>query len=89
MTKKEIVNEFIRLFGHLTSLEPGSDEYQKTLDQMQKFDLIFKGETKLNRVLKNPALLNVIGTSLGLGMVLYHERAEVITSRAFGWLRFR
>ena len=89
MNKVEIGDEFGRLFEHLTSVEPGSDEYGKALDQMMKFDAVFKGETKADRILKNPALLQVIGSSLGLAMVLYHEQAHVITTRAFGWLRFR
>ena len=89
MNKVEIGDEFGRIFEHLTDAEPGSKEYGEMLDHMQKFDSIFSGETKADRILKNPALLQVIGSSLGLAMVLYHEQAHVITTRAFGWLRFR
>ncbi len=85
-------HEFSRLLKSLSELEPETDEYAKMLEKFQKFADVAKpyfkeDKSRFDRFLDNPALVGVVGNLLGMFLVLNYERAEIITSRAFGWIR--
>lgn len=89
-------NEVDRLIEELAQLKPGTDEHNLVLGQLQKMITMTyalkeleKEETLLDRLLKSPGVISGLFTLGATAMVLYHERAEVITSRAFGWIRFK
>ena len=88
--------EFDRLVDHIETVLPGTDEYDKVLRQMNQIihmqEQIYKRPDMQSRwdwFFKNQALVGGVFTLIGTGAVLYHERLDVITSRAFGWLRFK
>ena len=89
------VKELARLEEHLKTLKPGSDEYDKTLDQITRFVHVMKQfplwpvESKLSRFFNNPALINATAMTVVAFVTLYHERLEIVTSRAFGFIRFK
>jgi len=92
---KQELDEYIRLCDHLVTLKPGTDEYDKSLNQLNSFVHLMKqlplypAESMLDKILGNSALLNVGGMLLVAGATLWHERLGIITSRAFGFVRFK
>ncbi len=93
-----IDRELTRLEEHIKTVEPGSDEYDRTLRQIQDFlhlqNQLLQSyervdESRLDKILKNPAFVGGVFSLLATGWVLHHERLDVITSRAFGWIRFK
>ena len=84
--------QFDRLLLTLNTLEPGSDEYQKVLDQINTFVHIDERlhpqePSRLDKILANPALLGLFG-NLTLGvLILNYEKLDIITSRAFNLIR--
>jgi hypothetical protein len=88
-------NEYERLLEHLKTLEPGSDEFDKTLDQINKIIHVMKqfplrpAKSWLEKFIDNPALVNATAMVLVAFVTLYHERLEIVTSRVFGFVRFK
>lgn len=86
--------QYDRLLTKLNSLEPGSEEYQKILENVNTLAHIDKvlhphEPSIMEKILANAPLVGGIFSLAATGMVLYHERLDVITSRAFGWIRFK
>lgn len=85
--------EMSRVLVKLDSVEPGTPEYKTTLEELSQIANIYMMtredfvESRIDRLLKNPAFLGMVGNLVLAGMILYHERAEIITSRAFGLVR--
>jgi hypothetical protein len=75
--------EMTRLYGVLENLEPHTDEYKKTLQMLVGIQNLIP---KQEMVLSADAILGAVVNLTGIGMVLGHERAHVITSKAFGWI---
>lgn len=69
----------------LKNLTPGTDEYTKGVDQLTKLyaardSLKEKPRWSLDALV--PAFVNL----LGIGMILGHERAHVVTSKALSFV---
>ena len=92
---ENLVEEYMRLEEHLKTLKPGSDEYDKTLAQMNTYVHLMKqfplwpAKSWWQRFIENPALVNATAMTLVALATLYHERMEIVTSRVFGWVRFK
>ena len=90
----DLWNEFDRQIKHIKNVEPGSPEYDKSLSQIGEIvhiqNKILEREefvSKMEKLLRNPALVGAVA-QLGMTLlVINHERLNVITSRAFGWIR--
>ena len=84
--------QYDRMVSELENLEPGSEEFNKTLQQLGQIVKLMKEiepESTIDKIMGNAVLVNLIGT-WGLGFLLMnHERAHVITSRVGSWLRTR
>ena len=90
----DIWTESGRLMEHIKTVEPGTEEYDAVLseiiDLIQLQDTVTKRpewSSWMSKFVNNPMLVSgvfTLGTTL---IVLYFERAEIITSRAFGWIR--
>ncbi len=86
--------EIERLLVELKSAKPGNDEYKEILEQVNNLihidDKLHEKEVKesrLDKVLANPALLGLIGNlSLAL-LILNFERANIVTTRALSLIR--
>ena len=91
--------EYKRLKDKLETLEPGTDAYDKTLDQFNKLVHMMikldddvrrkKPKSKLSQFVENPALVSATGMLILGFATLYHERVEIITSRVFGMVKFK
>lgn len=69
------------LAGHM----PEDDEYAKTTDQIEK--LMKMRETHKSKKRVSPDTIAVIAANLGgIIIVMYHERANVIATKAFSSL---
>lgn len=76
--------EIIRVHAVLEKLDPNSKEYQDVLGRLV---VLYHQKPKREPVFSGDAILGAAVNLLGLGAVLGHERAHVITSKAFGWIK--
>lgn len=91
----EIRRELSRLTEHIARVRPGTDDYDSVLKEIN--DLVHientllgrAPESRLDTILKNPAFVGGVFSLIATAGVLYHERLEIVTSRAFGWIRFK
>ncbi len=90
----DVWRESGRLMKHIETVKPGTDEYDKVLREIMDLihiqDTVMKRpewESRISKFVNNQALVGgvfTIGTTL---LVLHYERLEIITSRAFSWIR--
>jgi hypothetical protein len=89
----ELKDEAERIVAELPNHEVGSKEHTQALNALDKVLSLIPPEEKeeswLDRILKNGPLVTGIFGTICTGAVLWNERAEIITSRAFSWIRFR
>lgn len=64
--------------------KPGSDEYQKLLDQLVKLEQIKKDNRPDRLSIDTKAA--IFANLAGLGLIMNHERAHVITTKAWALL---
>jgi hypothetical protein len=86
--------ELNRLAAHIATVEPGTDEYDRVLKNYNDIIHIQNSilgrkefDSRMDVLLKNPALLGVIGNLAIAVLVLNFERLGIITSRAFNFIR--
>lgn len=76
-----------RIVERLGQTDLGNNDYEKLLKHLQILNHIEQSEEKpkkwWQKIVDNPALVSSLTTIGGTAMVLYHERANVITSKAF------
>lgn len=85
MSNNELDKEISRLLAELEQLPPGDEKYSIILANLKGlYDL--KGKSPLGRIDIN-IVAGIIGNFLITGMVLYHERFHVITTRAGSFWR--
>ena len=80
-----VKEEIERLIAEMTELPTTSPLYQSNLDAIQKLTpLLPKQQSK---VPSTDVVVGSLTNLLGIGAVLHHEKMNVITSKAFGWIR--
>lgn len=80
-------NEVIqRLLNALADQEPGSEEFDSILDQITKLHAL-KPEKSVRKPVSYDTILLVVSNLLGIGMVINHERLNVITTKALGFVK--
>ena len=96
----KVCNEVNRLASMLEHLEPGP-EYDETVTRIKNLlelefqakkvnELILPNEISiLEKILNNGPLLNLIGGVAGTLLVINHERLNILTTRAFSFIRFK
>lgn len=85
-----LVDEAVRIVNAMEDMDLGSDEYQRALVSLEKIhDMVPEEVPWYDKILKNGPLVSGIFGGIGTCLVLYNERAEIITSRAFGWIRWK
>lgn len=77
--------EIIRLHESLTDLPPESKEYAATVDQLLKLAK-HKEETTSKRRVSTDTLVVAGANLLGIAMIIGHERVNVITTKAIGFV---
>jgi hypothetical protein len=88
-------NEADRLWNELGEQKPGTDPYNKVMEQIQA--LMDIQDTLLNRVeppwyreiLTSPVFIGGVIQLVATVVVVNHEQVGVITSKAFQWIRLR
>lgn len=88
-------DEFERLYAELRELKPGTGAYNQVLENINVLSHIEQrhkeepAKSKMDKFLNNGPLVSSVFMSVLGFATLYHERAEVITSRIWSWIRFR
>jgi hypothetical protein len=94
--RQYVIGQTESLSEQLNSLEPSSKEYEQVLGRLETFvrlrlDLVVNNlkptPSVVERILANPALVGVLGNLALTLLILNYERTEVITSRAFSFIR--
>lgn len=63
----------------------GTDEYSTQSEELER---LFKARSYIaNRFIDPNTLLTIGANILGIILIMSYERANVITSKAFGWIR--
>lgn len=84
VVKTELDEVIDQIVASIKDDHPESEEFDKKTDQLVKLYKL-KAETKPARV--SPDTLAVIAANLtGIMMIVGHERANVVTSKALGFL---
>ena len=91
-----VIEQTDSLSAYLDTLDPKTDEYAQVLRRFETFvrlrlDLAVNNlkpkPSALERVLTNSALVGVLGNLMITLLILNYERAEIVTSRAFNFVR--
>lgn len=78
---QRVINE---LCLQMLEIQPGTEEYVKMADQLVR--LLKLQETRLPKPISRDTLILVAGNLAGIVLILIHERAEVITTKALGFV---
>lgn len=93
-TKKTDINQvglkmcIDRLFAKMDDVDPTSEEYAAMVDQMDTLYKLREVDVKVNasqRVSADTWAI-VAANLLGIGMIVGHERASVVTSKALSYV---
>jgi hypothetical protein len=80
----DLEKEIARLYSEMEGMNPDDKEYQTRLEVVIKLTALLP---KKHSTFSGDALLGA-GVNLGLtGLILHHEKLNVITSKAFGWIK--
>ncbi len=89
----ELRDEAERIAAELPKHSVGSKEHKQALDALEQVLKLIPPEEKeekwYDKILKNGPLISGSFGAIGTILVLYSERAEIITSRAFSWIRWK
>lgn len=73
-----------RLYDELTTLQPSTEEYTDILGKIEKFHNL-KNESRSERV-KPDTIALIAGNLAGIMLIVGHERAHVVTSKALSFV---
>lgn len=83
--KSDQLNEEIaRVHAHMTAINPTSDEYNTMSEQLQK--LYAMQNTRSDRRVSPDTLIMAGANLVGIAMIVGHERAHVLTSKAMSFV---
>lgn len=80
----EIENAIDRLLEHMTTKAPDSDEYAQTVDQLVKIHALKEAEKP--KSMSPDVKATIIANLVGIGAILWHERAGIVTSKALSFV---
>ena len=83
--KRLLESELERAIGSLKGVLTDSDEYSKMLTSVERLHGMLDEEQKSRPVSKD-TLATIGGNLLGILMIIKHERVNVITSKALGFV---
>lgn len=83
--RSALQKEIDEVLEKLSSLEPGTDTYDKTLAHYEK--LVNLNDKVVARKHMSPdAKAGILANAIGICAVLYHEQAHVIATKAWGMI---
>lgn len=74
-----------RIYANMADDTPYTESYSVMADQLIKLYSLKEDNSKSR--FSSDALLAVIGNILGIGIIVGHERAHVVTSKALAFVR--
>ena len=84
-TNRELVSEVERVLKALEGLDPSSDEYTTAVENLRA---LYDAQSKKPAVhIEWSQVLTAGVYLLGLGLTLWHEQLNVITTKTFSWTR--
>jgi ribosomal protein L18E len=86
-TKTKLEVEIDSVLETMSVWAPGSEEYTKmaeNLERLYKSKALVKDE-KI-RFITPDTIAVIVGNLLGIAMILHHERLEVVTTKALGFV---
>lgn len=76
--------EIDNVISKLEKLSPNSEEYSITADNLEK---LYRAKSyDKNRYITPDTVALVVGNLLGIAIIIWHEKAEVITTKALGFV---
>lgn len=72
------------LTEELEKATPGTDQYSKILEQLERLNKI--ASTRKDDPVSRNGLIAVFGNLVGIGLILNHERLHVVTSKAVNFV---
>lgn len=76
-----------RLYDDMQTVDPNTDAYSKMADNLTKL-IKLRADDKPARKLPSPDVLATVSANLiGIALIIHHERAEVITTKALGFVK--
>jgi hypothetical protein len=86
--RSDLEGAIAKAFAHLDAVQPETNEYAATVDQLTKLYKLREVDHKIDsstRVSKDT--LAIVGANLaGIVLILGHERVNVIASKALGFV---
>ena len=73
-----------RLLELLSEMQPETEEYAATADQLVKLYKLKEVDSK--KVVSPDALVTIAGNLFGIAVIIGYERAHIITSKALGFV---
>lgn len=83
MANKMLDAEINRLHGELLNCDPGEEKYAQIVKQL---DVLYKIPKK-DPIIKPEVLVNASVNLLGIVLVLYFEKFDIISSKAFSFIK--
>ena len=74
-----------RAYSALELKEPGSEQYANIVAQLAKLNAM-KTENSRKRI-SNDTLATIAANLFGIGLILWYERTEIVTSRAMNFVQ--
>lgn len=78
-------DEINRLLDEMSDLPASSDHYQKNLDAIQTLSALLPKPQ--SRTPSADTIISSLTNLMGIGAVLHYEKLNVVTSKAFGWIK--
>lgn len=82
--RKTFDEEVIRVLKHIGTLDPASEEYQNSVKNLNV--LCEARGVKTAQLISTDVVVAALTNILGIGLILYHERVNVITTKAIGFV---
>jgi len=80
-TPSKLDTELDRAFDALNEKNPGTDEYERAMNNVVTLHKMKAAEPQPDRVSYN-TLVTVAANLIGIGLIIRHEHVNVITSKA-------
>lgn len=77
--------EIEAIWAHMEGLDPDSKEYEYSLKALEKLYMMKKENSKKLGVTPDTMAV-VFGNLIGIGAILYHEKLNVLSSKALGFV---
>jgi hypothetical protein len=89
-TKKDkrtnLEKEIDSVLEYIESMTPGSDEYSKIVVNLEKLYKAREGLKSGQRRISPDTVAIIVGNLLGIALILGYEKADIITTKALGFV---